>query len=966
MPATHGAGSPNQQLYSLFPKKKKSSKKNDQLEDGEKRSSFSQRRIEGGMADKVSDWRAAPRPDSGPPQIREGEKTVPKSEAKNLQAWEGGSKSSTGRAMSSAGVQVNRESRGTRPSMSFAEMAKRGGGGRDIKEKSSRNVSKGEVETSERGSRQTGPCLSQVVLNQISASTYGKIGKSADESKYVMGGRGQEVEGKPTWTNELEVEFREEEMGEVIRGKRTEDFEVEFSSAAPGPRSRMSTVNKISANTFQQIGKSRTEGYVMQPAKSWSAVVGGPKKKYGTAATEAKAARENEVSEDNCSKGAPTEYDRIRLKLKEGKEELTETEREALRVKRRERRKREKENKKKEKEEEKRTQMLAPQTSKLHMVTRATLAQMLSPMAEPSRRTGQLKGEKGIKFEDEEYPDLSSRPTGRNEKVISKEIRDEKGRLCQDRESNSEWETEEEKEDEEERLAEAEEETLDIGVAISVVSDSGPLTYSSILKAKKTESKPRGVIIPTDDVKKEMKLERNEVKEEAAAEKKKVRKKDPIEFDLFSALNTKTKQSQAQKKGSSGQGGQVLGGKVKKDQTTPKLVRNQLDSSAPTKKRGKEREGGKKKKRTLLKKIILAERLRKKTARDEAEKRREDRIKEGIFLKPLKVSDDEPDEFIELVQRFDALKTDPQDQSKDGPAPLEHEVMNLEEPRKDESEEKFEVKPNLEDRAKACIHSRKFRTYCNQILSPELDVLIGSLMADLTRFQDNQHAKDPVKAKARRRYAVGLREALKFMKVHKVSSLLLAPDLEAVEARGGLDDTVGALIKESSKQGQEVPVIFGMNRRKLGRACLRKVPVSCVAIMNPQGSDETYKSLLNLATELRQQYKERLDKEVKKLAAEDSGISLKSAEVKSSTSLDVSGGEPPVSRASSVLSLQAPEFVPSWERTGYQYYEENGEVRSVDHQSEEAEVQYQFPPGCYQPLHLPPWQPYSWNRGHKW
>ena len=64
--------------------------------------------------------------------------------------------------------------------------------------------------------------------------------------------------------------------------------------------------------------------------------------------------------------------------------------------------------------------------------------------------------------------------------------------------------------------------------------------------------------------------------------------------------------------------------------------------------------------------------------------------------------------------------------------------------------------------------------------------------------------------------------------------------------------------------------------------------------------------------------------------------------------------------------LKAPEFVPSWERTGYQYYEESREVRSVDCQSEEAEVQYQFPPGCYQPLHLPPWQPYSWNRGHKW
>ena len=34
MPTTHGAGSPNQQLYSLFPKKKKGSKKNEEPEEG--------------------------------------------------------------------------------------------------------------------------------------------------------------------------------------------------------------------------------------------------------------------------------------------------------------------------------------------------------------------------------------------------------------------------------------------------------------------------------------------------------------------------------------------------------------------------------------------------------------------------------------------------------------------------------------------------------------------------------------------------------------------------------------------------------------------------------------------------------------------------------------------------------------------------------------------------------------------
>ena len=77
-----------------------------------------------------------------------------------------------------------------------------------------------------------------MVLNQISASTYGKIGKSSDVSKYVMGGRGQG--DKLAKINELEVEFREEEeeRGESKhrREKISEDFEVEFSAAAPGPR----------------------------------------------------------------------------------------------------------------------------------------------------------------------------------------------------------------------------------------------------------------------------------------------------------------------------------------------------------------------------------------------------------------------------------------------------------------------------------------------------------------------------------------------------------------------------------------------------------------------------------------------------------------------------------------------------------------------------------------------------------
>ena len=83
--------------------------------------------------------------------------------------------------------------------------------------------------------------------------------------------------------------------------------------------------------------------------------------------------------------------------------------------------------------------------------------------------------------------------------------------------------------------------------------------------------------------------------------------------------------------------------------------------------------------------------------------------------------------------------------------------------------------------------------------------------------------------------------------------------------------------------------------------------------------------------------------------------------------------------------LKAPEFVPSWERTGGigqgtmalesynvlhstvgQYYEENNEIGDGHENEAELQQQYQFQPVCYQPMSLPPWQPYSWNRGHKW
>ena len=67
-------------------------------------------------------------------------------------------------------------------------------------------------------------------------------------------------------------------------------------------------------------------------------------------------------------------------------------------------------------------------------------------------------------------------------------------------------------------------------------------------------------------------------------------------------------------------------------------------------------------------------------------------------------------------------------------------------------------------------------------------------MKDLVRFQDRQHAENPIKAKIKRRYVVGLREIKKFLQVKKITMLLLAPDVEPIQSKGGLDDVISELI----------------------------------------------------------------------------------------------------------------------------------------------------------------------------
>lgn len=52
---------------------------------------------------------------------------------------------------------------------------------------------------------------------------------------------------------------------------------------------------------------------------------------------------------------------------------------------------------------------------------------------------------------------------------------------------------------------------------------------------------------------------------------------------------------------------------------------------------------------------------------------------------------------------------------------------------------------------------------------------------------------------------------------------------------GGLDDALNMIINLCSEQ--DVPFVFALGRRSLGRACAKLVPVSVVGIFNYQGAE---------------------------------------------------------------------------------------------------------------------------------
>ncbi|XP_058231369.1 selenocysteine insertion sequence-binding protein 2-like isoform X2 [Hemibagrus wyckioides] len=274
-----------------------------------------------------------------------------------------------------------------------------------------------------------------------------------------------------------------------------------------------------------------------------------------------------------------------------------------------------------------------------------------------------------------------------------------------------------------------------------------------------------------------------------------------------------------------------------------RIAHNPLDSTCPLVKKGKQREVPKAKKPTPLKRVILKER----------EERKQNRLLEE--RDPTKITSEvgqEPEASENLsesssVQQSHEATSDQSVAEEDDQTGSSEDLRNLVEENVQSKNVDSNSNPN-----RPKIHSRKFRDYCSQMLSKDVDECVTTLLKELARFQDRLYQKDPMKARMKRRLVMGLREVLKHLKLRKVKCVIISPNCERVQSKGGLDEALHTIIDTCREQG--VPFVFALSRKSLGRCVNKAVPVSLVGIFNYDGAQDYYHKMIELTSQARKAY----------------------------------------------------------------------------------------------------------------
>uniref|UniRef100_A0A8C5TF01 SECIS binding protein 2 like n=1 Tax=Malurus cyaneus samueli TaxID=2593467 RepID=A0A8C5TF01_9PASS len=394
---------------------------------------------------------------------------------------------------------------------------------------------------------------------------------------------------------------------------------------------------------------------------------------------------------------------------------------------------------------------------------------------------------------------------------------------------------------------------------INIVQTPIPITTSVPKRAKSQKKKALAAALATAQEYSEISMEQKKLQEalSKAAGKK---SKTPVQLDLGDMLAALEKQQQAMKarqitntRPLSYTVGSAAPFHTKESASRKSLTKGQpsmgclnpLDSTAPKVKRGKEREIAKLKRPTALKKIILKEREEKKgrLSADHSLLSSDEQKEAHLNLTA--------DQSQELASQEETGLSMPSDTSL---SPASQNSPYCMTPVSQGSPASSGIGSPMASSAITKIHSKRFREYCNQVLSKEIDECVTLLLQELVSFQERIYQKDPTRAKARRRLVMGLREVTKHMKLNKIKCVIISPNCEKIQSKGGLDEALYNVIAMAREQ--EIPFVFALGRKALGRCVNKLVPVSVVGIFNYSGAEDLFNKLVSLTEEARKAYRD--------------------------------------------------------------------------------------------------------------
>ncbi|XP_061739740.1 selenocysteine insertion sequence-binding protein 2-like isoform X2 [Nerophis ophidion] len=394
---------------------------------------------------------------------------------------------------------------------------------------------------------------------------------------------------------------------------------------------------------------------------------------------------------------------------------------------------------------------------------------------------------------------------------------------------------------------------------ISIVQTPIPITTSVPKRIKSHRKKALAAALATAQEYSEISMEQQKLKE-ALTKTAGKKSKTLVELDLGDMLAALAKEQQSMKArqltntkplcftvGTTASlhrsGSTNLAAMLKGHQQPHLASSNTMDSSAPRIKRTKDREIPKVKRPTALKKIILKEREGKKGKTLDQESSGQEEHENDCLL------------FTE------DLSQEPASQEENGlSAPSDTSLSPASQnspysitPVSQGSPSSSGIGSPMASNTITIIHSRRFREYCSQVLSKEIDESATVLLQELVRFQECVYQNDPNDAKSERRLVMGLREVTKHMKLSKIKCVIISPNCEKVQAKGGLDEALYNVIAMARDQG--IPFVFALGRKALGRCVNKLVSVTVVGIFDYSGAESLFDHLVSLTEEARKAYK---------------------------------------------------------------------------------------------------------------